>query len=358
VTISRFPDSPTDSASDRARWLRAAGGLKAAIDAGLLREATTLTMVEALLLGLMRQGVTKYLAIFGHGSTALADVIMAYEAEGLVRCWQFRNEIEMAHAGTALSWVYGEVGAVVTSIGPGAFQAMAASLAAASNGVGLYHLYGDETTSGEGYNMQQVPKPAQGIFSQITSLMGSSYTLHTPGALRDGLRKGAACVFHPWRPGPFYINLPLNTQPEHVTLRLDALPDRPVYPALAPADDEGIRNCRNRQGRNKARRRQSHGFRSYQAPRRKGESARGVEPRCLGSHGVRPCAEYVRRRLQGFDQRQLGDGGGRTAGGDRQPRRLPGGLFRHRLAEGTDGGQHQCRSDRCPALQQHDRADG
>jgi 3D-(3,5/4)-trihydroxycyclohexane-1,2-dione acylhydrolase (decyclizing) len=141
----------------------------------------------------------------------------------------------------ALSWVYGEVGAVVTSIGPGAFQAMAASLAAASNGVGLYHLYGDETTSGEGYNMQQVPKPAQGIFSQITSLMGSSYTLHTPGALRDGLRKGAACVFHPWRPGPFYINLPLNTQPEHVTLRLDALPDRPVYPALAPADDEGIR---------------------------------------------------------------------------------------------------------------------
>ena len=241
MTLSRFPDSPTDTAADRARWLRAAGGLKAAIDAGLMREASTLTMVEALLLGLMRQGVTKYLAIFGHGSTALADVIMAYEAEGLVRCWQFRNEIEMAHAGTALSWIYGEVGAVVTSIGPGAFQAMAASLAAASNGVGLYHLYGDETTNGEGYNMQQVPKPAQGIFSQITSLMGSSYTLHTPGALRDGLRKGAACVFHPWRPGPFYINLPLNTQPAQVTLRLDALPDRPVYPPLAPADDEGIR---------------------------------------------------------------------------------------------------------------------
>jgi 3D-(3,5/4)-trihydroxycyclohexane-1,2-dione acylhydrolase (decyclizing) len=241
VTLSRFPDSPADTAADRAAWLRAAGGLKAAIDAGRLSEPVTLPLVEALLIGLMRQGVTKYLAIFGHGSTALADVIMAYEAEGQVRCWQFRNEVEMAHAGTALSWVYGEIGAVVTSIGPGAFQAMAASLAAASNGVGLYHLYGDETTHGEGYNMQQVPKPAQGIFSQITSLMGSSYTLHSPGALRDGLRKGAACVFHPWRPGPFYMNLPLNTQPAPVTLRLDALPDRPVYPPLAPAEDSGIR---------------------------------------------------------------------------------------------------------------------
>lgn len=243
MTLSPFPASPSDTAAARAAWLKAAGGLNAAIDAGRLSSPVTLSLVEALLLGLMRQGVTKYLAIFGHGSTALADVIKVYEAEGLVRCWQFRNEVEMAHAGTALSWVYGEIGAVVTSIGPGAFQAMAASLAASSNGVGLYHLYGDETTHGEGYNMQQVPKPAQGIFSQITSLMGSSYTLHSPGALRDGLRKGAACVFHPWRPGPFYMNLPLNTQPAPVTLRLDALPDRPIYPPLAPAEDSSIREA-------------------------------------------------------------------------------------------------------------------
>jgi 3D-(3,5/4)-trihydroxycyclohexane-1,2-dione acylhydrolase (decyclizing) len=143
----------------------------------------------------------------------------------------------MAHAATALSWVYGEVPAVVTSIGPGALQAMAASLAASSNGVGVYHLYGDETTHGEGYNMQQVPKPAQGVFSQISSLMGASYTLHSPGGLRDGMRKGASSVFHPWRPGPFYLNLPLNTQTAPVTLRLDALPERPSFPALAPADD-------------------------------------------------------------------------------------------------------------------------
>ncbi|MFX4593059.1 hypothetical protein ABTB06_19890, partial [Acinetobacter baumannii] len=80
---------------------------------------------------------------------------------------------------------------MITSIGPGALQAMAASLAAASNGVGVSHIYGDDTTFGEGYNMQQVPKPAQGLFGRITADMGESYTLHTPEGLREALRRGA-----------------------------------------------------------------------------------------------------------------------------------------------------------------------
>ena len=162
------------SPDERARFIAAAGGLDRLVGQGNCCEPVTLPLVEALILGLMRQGVTKYLAVFGHGSTTIADVLRVYEAAGLVRCWQFRNEVEMAHAATALSWVYGEVPAVVTSIGPGALQAMAASLVASSNGIGVYHIYGDETTHGEGYNMQQVPKPAQGIFGQITALMGAS----------------------------------------------------------------------------------------------------------------------------------------------------------------------------------------
>ena len=38
-----------------------------------------------MVLGLMRQGVTKYLAVFGHGSTASGDVLRVYEHHGLVR---------------------------------------------------------------------------------------------------------------------------------------------------------------------------------------------------------------------------------------------------------------------------------
>lgn len=222
---------------ERASWLARAGGLDAAIAAGKLGAPVTLPLVEALVLGLLRQGVAKYLAVFGHGSTALGEVLRLYEQAGLVRCWHFRNEVEMAHAGTALRWIYGEPCAVVTSIGPGALQAMAGSLAAASNGVGVYHLYGDETTHGEGYNMQQVPKPVQGLYGQITALMGQSYTLHTPGAVREALRKGAATVFHPWKSGPFYLTLPLNAQPAATTLRLDALPTAPSHGTQVPAED-------------------------------------------------------------------------------------------------------------------------
>ena len=91
----------------------------------------------------------------------------------------------------------------MTSIGPGAMQAMAGALAAASNGVGVYHIYGDETTFGEGTNMQQVPKEEQGLFGQMTAIMGRSYVLHTPEGLRDALRRGALTVNHPYRAGPF-----------------------------------------------------------------------------------------------------------------------------------------------------------
>ncbi|UCH49360.1 MAG: thiamine pyrophosphate-binding protein [Betaproteobacteria bacterium] len=224
----------------RAEWLAKAGGLETAIGAGYLGEVVTMPLAEALVLGLMRQGVSKYLVIFGHGSTALGEALRAYETAGLIKGFQFRNEVEMSHAATALRWVYDEPCAVVTSIGPGALQAMAGSLAAASNGVGVYHIYGDETTHGEGYNMQQVPKPEQGLFGRITGAMGGAYTLHAPGSVRDALRKGAATVFHPWKAGPFYFNLPLNTQPANVSLRLDALPQRPEFPRLVPADSDII----------------------------------------------------------------------------------------------------------------------
>ena len=116
----------------------------------------------------------------------------------------------------------------------------AGSLAAASNGSGVYHIYGDETTFGEGYNMQQIPKEEQGLFGRMTAVMGQSYILHTPEGLRDALRRGALCVNHPYRAGPFYLLLPLNTQPARVSVNLAALPARPALPKLAPADDKAI----------------------------------------------------------------------------------------------------------------------
>jgi 3D-(3,5/4)-trihydroxycyclohexane-1,2-dione acylhydrolase (decyclizing) len=227
--------------AERAKAIRAHGTLDAALAAGALPAFADVTAAEGLLLGLLRQGVSKYLAILGHGNTALGEVLRVYQALGVVQVFQCRNEVAMAHAATALRWHYGETSALLTSIGPGALQALAGSLTSASNGVGVWHLYGDETTHGEGYNMQQIPKREQHLFGRLTGVMGESFTLYDPDSLRECLRRGAARVHHPFRAGPFYVQLPINVQPRRIArLHLAALPQRPEPQRIAPADDRAF----------------------------------------------------------------------------------------------------------------------
>jgi len=201
--------------------------LNQCIDKNVLPNNLDVSLSEGIILGLLKQNVRKYFAIFGHGSTDFAEILRIYEEQGVTKTYNFRNEVEMAHAATALRWQYDEVSAVVTSIGPGALQAMAGSLAASSNGVGLYHIYGDETTYGEGYNMQQVPKREQDIYGKITALMSESHVFHTPESIRDGMRKGYLKTKHPYKAGPFYFMLPINTQPKIIKgLSLLTLPGK------------------------------------------------------------------------------------------------------------------------------------
>ena len=190
-----------------------------------LPQTLDLTLSEALVIGLLRQGVRTFLAVFGHGSTEVGEVLRIYQSAGLLKVFGLRSEIEASHAAAALRWVTGEKAAVVTSIGPGALQALAASLAPASDGLGVWYLFGDETTDDEGFNMQQIPRHAQNLFLQLASTMGQAYCLHTPLALPTALQRGASTVDHPYRPGPFYLLLPMNTQAAWLPgFNLDELP--------------------------------------------------------------------------------------------------------------------------------------
>ena len=226
----------------RARAIAECGDIDVAIATGAISEVVDVTVSEGVVLGLLRQGVRKYLGILGHGNTDLGEIIRIYAEEGVVGFFPCRNEVAMAHAATALAWIYKEIPAVLTSIGPGALQAYAGSLAAASNGIGVYHIYGDETTGGEGYNMQQVPNPRQNQFGRLTEILGASYTLHTPDALREAMHRGTNAVHKPYFASPFYLCLPINVQPKAIRgLRLGSLPVRLSVPAAAPADDEVYR---------------------------------------------------------------------------------------------------------------------
>jgi len=199
-------------------------------------------------LGLLSLRVRTYICVLGHGTTAFADALRTYEKHGVVRTMAVRHEAEAAHAAAALRWVTGEKAAVVTSIGPGALQALAASLAAASDGIGVWHIYGDETTEDEGPNMQQIPRPEQGLFLRLCSTMGGgAYSLHTPAALPTALRRGADVVDHPYQAGPFFLLLPINIQPAVIAgFNLDELPEGapPVLGAAAELDGAYERTAR------------------------------------------------------------------------------------------------------------------
>lgn len=221
----------------RARAIAEAGSVGRALHNGSLPRYNDLTLSEAVILGLVRQGVRTFVGVLGHGSTEIGEVLRIYEQEGVVKMFNVPHETAASHAATALRWVTGQKAAVVTSIGPGALHALAGSLAAASNGVGVWYLFGDETTEDEGFNMQQIPKHEQGLFLRLCATMGEAYSLHTPWAVGTALRRGLLRVDHPYRAGPFYLLLPMNTQAAVLTrFNLDELPEGSPPPPAAASD--------------------------------------------------------------------------------------------------------------------------
>jgi 3D-(3,5/4)-trihydroxycyclohexane-1,2-dione acylhydrolase (decyclizing) len=230
----------TSGAPERARAIAAAGGVAEALAAGTLPSTCDLSLSEAVVIGLVAQDVRKMFVTLGHGSTAFAEMVRHYAEAGVVNVITARNETEAAHAATALRWIGGTKSAVVTSIGPGALHAFAGSLTSASNGIGVWHIYGDETTEDEGPNFQQLPGRTPGNFQQLCETMGEAYTLHTPEAVSAALQVGASTVDHPYRAGPFFLLLPMNTQPAELhDFRLDRLLIGPP-PLLGPASTARI----------------------------------------------------------------------------------------------------------------------
>jgi len=224
----------------RAKAIADAGGFEQALALGTLSATADLTLSEAVVLGMLRQGISTFLCVLGHGSTEIGEVLRIYQEAGVVRTCPVRSEIEASHAASALRWVTGEKVAVITSIGPGALHALAGSLVPASNGLGVWYLLGDETSEDEGMNMQQIPKHEQGLFLRLFATMGQAYSLHTPSAVGTALRRGLLTVDHPHRGGPFFLLMPMNTQPALLReFNLEELPHGSV-PAMGPAADEKL----------------------------------------------------------------------------------------------------------------------
>ena len=197
----------------RAKEIKKHGTIRKAVEAGSLEQFQDISLSEAVVLGLLNQGVKTFIGIFGHGMTDVGEVLRIYEEESAVRTVNVRNEVEASHAASMLRWKYGQVSAVFTSIGPGAMQAAAGSLVPLANGLGIYYLMGDETSHSEGPNMQQIPRREQEIFLRVLSTFGPAYSVHTPEAVFTALKRGDTAVNGKSKHTPFYMLLPMNIQP-------------------------------------------------------------------------------------------------------------------------------------------------
>lgn len=223
----------------RAEAIRTYGTLQKAIAAGSLQQFQDISLSEAVVLGLLNQGVKTFIGIFGHGMTDVGEALRIYEEAGAVRVINVRNEIEASHAAAMLRWKYDEVPAVFTSIGPGALQAAAGSLVCLSNGLGVYYLMGDETSHSEGPNMQQIPKREQELFLRLLSTLGHAYSLHTPEAVFTALKRGDAIVNGDMKQSPFYMLLPMNIQPQIMkSCNLMEFPQRSKPSRIISADQD------------------------------------------------------------------------------------------------------------------------
>lgn len=229
----------TSKMLERAQVLKKYGSLDQAVESGELKQFEDITVSEAIVLGLHRQGVIKYFAIFGHGTIDIAEALRIYEEAGVVKVYNMRHETAAAHAATALKWMTGETSAVVSSIGPGSMHAFAGSLCSASNGIGVYHIYGDETTHNEGFNMQQIPKDEQGLFLKMTSIMGDAYTMIEPWSVIAALRAGATATNGVGFNKPFFLLAPMNSQPALLKeFNLLELPKLPTAQKLVCTEEE------------------------------------------------------------------------------------------------------------------------
>src|SRR5690606_8704713 len=68
------------------------------------------------------------------------------------------------------------------------------------------------------------------------ALMGDAYSLHTPWALPEAMRRGLDTVDDPHRAGPFFLLLPITVQPQTFSFNLRTLPTAAPPPLGAAAD--------------------------------------------------------------------------------------------------------------------------
>ena len=77
----------------RAQAIAAAGGLEQAVGSGAPPRRIDTTLSEAIVLGLLRQGVHTFLCVHGHGSTEIGEVLRAVDPNSKFKVTTLEYEV-------------------------------------------------------------------------------------------------------------------------------------------------------------------------------------------------------------------------------------------------------------------------
>ena len=110
--LGAYASETARARTERARAIAAAGGIEQALAKGALPRRIDTTLSESVVLGLLRQRVTRFLCVLGHGSTEIGEVLRIYHGAGLLKTYNVRHETAASHAAAALRWTTGERAAV------------------------------------------------------------------------------------------------------------------------------------------------------------------------------------------------------------------------------------------------------
>ena len=199
-----------------------------------------MTAAQALVEGLIAEGVEYVFGIFGHGNVQLGQALA--ERRDRLRYVPVRNEQAGVHAAAAYARLTGRPQAVTTSVGPGATNLVTGAAMARINRWPVLLLPGEVFAENVGPVLQQLESSVDATANDALRPVSKYWTrVSRPSRLRRALREAFDAMLEPGDEGPATFCLPMDVQAEAFDVdseRVFAPRDR-RYPRVA-ADAEAV----------------------------------------------------------------------------------------------------------------------
>lgn len=172
-----------------------------------------ITAAQALVDGLVGEGVEVVFGIFGHGNVQLSHAL--YERRDRIRFITVRNEQAGVHAAAAMARLTGRPQAVTTSVGPGATNLVTGAAMARINRWPVLLLPGEVFAENVGPVLQQLEGTHDETANDALRPVSKYWTrLQRPERLRRTLREAFEAMLEPGSEGPATICIPMDVQAE------------------------------------------------------------------------------------------------------------------------------------------------